>query len=309
MGTPEFAVPILKSLIANDNYDVIAAVTQPDRKVGRKHILTGSPVKQAAVEAGVKVYQPEKISGSDEMAELMNLNADFIVTAAFGQFLPTKLLKSVKLAAINVHASLLPKYRGGAPVHYAILKGDQETGVSIIYMIKKMDAGDVISQARIPIEKTDDVGSMFDKLSLLGRDLLLQTMPSLIDGTATPQPQDEEKVTFAPTIKPEEEQVDINLPARLVDAKVRGLRPFPVSYVMLDGVRTKLWGVEVLDETTSLDPGHVVRRTKHELVIATGQNGVISLKKLQPAGKPQQSITDFLNGSRDKFNENEKVID
>ncbi len=144
---------------------------------------------------------------------------------------------------MNVHASLLPKYRGGAPVHYAIMNGDDKTGVSIIYMIKKMDAGDVIAQESLPIEKTDDVGSMFEKLSILGRDLLLKAMPQLIDGTAKPQPQDEDKVTFSPTIKPEEEQIDISLPAHLVDAKVRGLRPFPVAYVMLDGVRTKLWEV------------------------------------------------------------------
>lgn len=307
MGTPEFSAPILESLIQN-HYDVKAVVTQPDRPVGRKHVLTASPVKKVALKHDIEVLQPEKIGGSTEMSRVIELAPDLIVTAAFGQFLPTKLLAAAKIAAVNVHASLLPKYRGGAPVHYAVMNNDSETGVSIIYMVKKMDAGNIISQQAIPIEKTDDVGSMFDKLSLLGRDLLIDTLPKLIAGEVTPIPQNEDQVTFSPTIKSDEERVDFSMSAEMIDAKVRGLRPFPSSYIELLGVRTKLWEVTVLPETTELSAGKVVRRGKHELVLSTGEHGVISINRLQPAGKPQQPITDFLNGTGDELAIGEQVV-
>ncbi|WP_367365819.1 methionyl-tRNA formyltransferase [Pediococcus parvulus] len=308
MGTPQFAVPILQSLIQNPDYNVEAVVTQPDRRTGRKHNLTMSPVKKVAVENEIAVFQPEKISGSEEMAQLIALHADLIVTAAFGQFLPMKLINSVKLAAVNVHGSLLPKYRGGAPVQYAIMNGESETGITIIYMVKKMDAGKMLAQRKIKIEATDDVGSMFEKLSILGRNLLNETLPKLIAGELAGVEQDEEKVTFAPNIKPEEEQVDFRQSAKLVDAKVRALRPFPVSFVILNGLRTKLWQVTPLAQTTDLLPGQVVEKTKHKLLIATGKNGVVRLDRVQPAGKPQMDITDYLNGSQEAFYEGEQVI-
>ncbi|WP_125762365.1 methionyl-tRNA formyltransferase [Levilactobacillus mulengensis] len=308
MGTPAFSAPILSSLIKN-GYDVLAVVTQPDRKVGRKHVLTASPVKQVAVENGIEVLQPQKISGSDEMARAIELAPDLIVTAAFGQFLPTKLLKAAKVAAVNVHASLLPKYRGGAPVHYAIMNGDKETGVSIMFMEKKMDAGAVLAQQAMPITDQDDVGSMFDKLSLLGRDLLLETLPKLLAGEITPVPQDESKVTFSPTIKSDEERIDLNLSAHLIDCKVRALRPAPIAHIYLNGVRTKLWQVTVLDETTDLQPGALVSHDKHHLAIATGEHGVLGLDEIQPAGKPKLSITDFLNGTSDALTIGEQVAE
>lgn len=308
MGTPQFSAPILSSLIDN-GYDVLAVVTQPDRRVGRKHVLTASPVKQVAVAHDIEVLQPEKISGSPEMARAIELAPDLIVTAAFGQFLPTKLLKAAKVAAVNVHASLLPKYRGGAPVHYAIMNGDSETGVSIMFMEKKMDAGAVLAQRAIPITDQDDVGTMFAKLSDLGRDLLLETLPKLLAGELTPVPQDESQVSFSPTIKPEEERVDINLSARMIDYKVRALRPFPTAHIYLNGVRTKLWHVTVLDQKTDLQPGAVVSRDKHHLAIATGEQGVLSLDELQPAGKPKLSITDYLNGTTDALTVGEQVAE
>lgn len=308
MGTPAFSAPILQSLVDQEQYNVIGVVTQPDRKVGRKHILTMSPVKKVAQENSIPVYQPEKLSGSDELKELIALNADLIVTAAFGQFLPMSLINSVKIGAVNVHASLLPKYRGGAPVHYAIMNGDQETGVTIIYMVKKMDAGDMLAQRSIAITPTDDVGSMFTKLSVLGQQLLLETLPSLIDGSVKAVAQNEDEVSFSPNIKPEEEQVDINLSAQLVDAKTRGLRPFPGAFVFLDKQRVKLWEVKIEDETTDLPAGSVVEKTKHSLKLATGEHGVISLITVQPAGKPKMNITDYLNGSSDSFFEGEQVV-
>ena len=308
MGTPQFSAPILESLIANKEYNVIAVVTQPDRRVGRKHLIKYSPVKEVALKNDIPVLQPEKLSGSEELSQLIDLHPDLIVTAAFGQFLPMSLINSAKIGAINVHASLLPKYRGGAPVHYAILKGDRKTGVSIIYMVKKMDAGDILSQREIPIENDDTVGSMFDKLSILGRDLLLNTMPKLIAGDIKPIKQDEEQVTFSPNISPEQEQVNINLSSFLFDAKVRGLCPFPVAYVMLNGKRTKLWKTHVVDEKTDENPGVVVERNKHHLLVATGEHGIVSLDEIQPAGKQKMKITDFLNGIGSQIKVGDQII-
>ena len=201
MGTPAFSVPVLDGLI-DSGYAVLAVVTQPDRAVGRKKEIKMTPVKEAALRHQLPVYQPEKLSGSPEMTELMALGADMIVTAAFGQFLPEKLLQSVK-HAVNVHASLLPKYRGGAPVHYAIINGDEAAGVTIMEMVKKMDAGDMISQKSIPITDADNVGTMFDRLSIVGRDLLLATLPDYLAGKLSPEPQDENQVTFSPNSTPE----------------------------------------------------------------------------------------------------------
>ncbi|USS93877.1 methionyl-tRNA formyltransferase [Fructilactobacillus ixorae] len=296
MGTPEFSVPILKAL--HDHYDVIAVVTQPDRPVGRKRTLTASPVKQTALELGLPVLQPEKLAGSTELDQIVDQHPDFIITAAYGQFLPTKLLNAAQIAAVNVHGSLLPKYRGGAPVQYAIMNGDQATGVTIMYMVKAMDAGDILAQETVPITDQDDTASMFAKLSLAGRDLLLATLPKLANQQITPRKQDEAQVVFSPTIKRGEEQLDFHQPARLVDCKVRALRPNPGAYAMVHGQRYKLWDVMVLDQTTDLAPGQVVKRTKRELQLAAGAGTVLQVNEIQPAGKPRTTIQAFLNGNQ-----------
>lgn len=307
MGTPAFSTPILAALI--DQYDVVAVMTQPDRPVGRKHILTPSPVKQLALAHQIEVLQPEKVSKSPEMQRVIDLAPDFIVTAAFGQFLPTKLLKAATNAAINVHASLLPRYRGGAPVHYAIMNGDKETGVSIMYMIRQMDAGNVIAQAKVAIGDHDDVGTMFDKLSLVGRDLLLATLPKLIAGPIAGTIQDEAAVTFSPNISRAQEEIDFNHTASEIDWQVRGLRPFPTAYIRLNNVRTKLLDVTVLtDQKTTLAPGTVVARTKHALELAAGNGTVLRINRLQPAGHPQMAITDFLNGADEAFTAGAHVV-
>lgn len=299
MGTPEFAVPILQSLIDNPEYDVQAVLTQPDHHIGRKRTLHQSPVKELAEQYNIEVLQPAKISKSPEMEKIISLQPDLMITAAYGQFLPTKLLAAAKIAAINVHGSLLPKYRGGAPIQYSIINGDKETGVSIMYMVKKMDAGDIISQRSIPIEDTDDSGTMFKKLSLLGRDLLLETLPKLISGDVNPVAQDPDKVVFSPNITSEQEQIDFRLPARLIDAKVRGLRPAPLGNMVIDGLRTKIYDVTPLEEKTDLEPGKVVRVTKHQLVIAAGDRTTYQINKLKPAGKKAMDITSYLNGHKD----------
>ena len=207
MGTPDFSATVLKGLISDERYEILAVVTQPDRAVGRKKEIRMTPVKEVALEAGLPVYQPEKLSGSQELEDLLALGADGIVTAAFGQFLPSRLLEAMKFA-VNVHASLLPKYRGGAPIHYAIMNGDKEAGVTIMEMVKEMDAGDMISSRAIPILEEDNVGTMFEKLALVGRDLLLETLPPYLAGELKPQAQDPKQVTFSPNIKPEEERLD-----------------------------------------------------------------------------------------------------
>lgn len=299
MGTPNFAVPIFQALLASPDYRVLAVVTQPDRRVGRKHRITSTPVKEAAQAAGVEVLTPEKINHSPEMARVIELAPDLMITAAFGQFLPTKLLDAARIAALNVHGSLLPKYRGGAPIQYAVMNGDTETGVSIMYMVKKMDAGAVLAQAALPITKADDTGTMFEKLSLLGRDLLMHTLPKVVAGTAVATPQDESKVVFSPNITREQEAIDPTLPADRIDDMVRGLRPAPVGNMVIDGVRTKLYDVTPLEETTALTPGKVVRIEKHGLVLAAGNGTTYRINRLQPAGKPQMDITAYLNGHQD----------
>lgn len=296
MGTPEFAVPILQSLIDSPEYDVKAVLTQPDHHIGRKRQLHESPVKQLAQKYEIEVLQPAKLSNSPEMTKIIELQPDLMITAAYGQFLPTKLLNAAQIAAINVHGSLLPKYRGGAPIQYSIINGDKETGVSIMYMVKKMDAGDVLAQKAIPIENDDDSGTMFKKLSLLGRDLLLTTLPKLISGDIHPIAQDPAKVVFSPNISSEQEQIDYRLPARLIDAKVRGLRPAPLANMVIDGLRTKIYDVTPLAEQTDLQPGQVVRVTKHQLVIAAGEGTTYQVNKLKPAGKKAMDITAYLNG-------------
>ena len=279
MGTPDFSATVLKGLLESKQYEILAVVTQPDRAVGRKKEIRMTPVKELALDYGLPIYQPEKLSKSAELDSLMNLNADGIVTAAFGQFLPSKLLDSVNFA-VNVHASLLPKYRGGAPIHYAIINGDKEAGVTIMEMVKEMDAGDMIARRAIPIEETDNVGTMFEKLALVGRDLLLDTLPSYLSGDIKPVPQDKNQVTFSPNISPEEERIDWTKTNRQIFNQIRGMYPWPVAHTLLNGAG---------------QPGEILAIGKKELIVAAGE-GALSLKTVQPAGKPKMTIVDFLNG-------------
>ncbi|MGC6769269.1 methionyl-tRNA formyltransferase [Enterococcus sp. LJL51] len=306
MGTPAFSVPILEGLI-EAGYDIQAVVTQPDRPVGRKRIMTPPPVKEAAVKHGLQVLQPEKISGSEEMETIIALAPDVIVTAAFGQFLPERLLQVPAFGAVNVHASLLPKYRGGAPVHYSIMNGEKETGVTIMEMIKKMDAGGIYAQKSIPISQLDDVGTMFDKLSLVGKELLLVTLPGILSGETKPVPQDESQVTFSPNITREQERIDWQKTAAEIDCQVRGLRPWPTAFAVYQGTNWKIWETTPLLETTTAEPGTIIKRSKKELWIACGAGTVLSVNRLQPSGKGKLSIQEFLNGSGQGVKESEKV--
>lgn len=297
MGTPEFSVPILSAL--NEKYEVVAVVTQPDKEVGRHRVLTPSPVKQYAVSHNLPVYQPEHIK--EEYDNLINLGADLIVTAAYGQFVGTKLLYSPKYKAINCHASLLPKYRGGAPIHQSIKDGCDYTGVSIMYMEKKMDAGDILSTVKVEILDTDNCGTMFEKLSIAARDLLMETIPLLIEGKINPVKQDESKATFAYNITNEEKVLNFNLPARAVFNHIRAYNPSPIAYFELKGDQIKVYDSKVADETTSEAPGTILLHRKNRLMIACGEGTVIELLTIQPTGKKVMQARDFINGGLRKY--------
>lgn len=298
MGTPAFSVPILQALIDEETIEIVGVVSQPDRKVGRKQIITPPPVKQLAMEHNLTMYQPEKLSGSDEMKEILTLDIDLIITAAYGQYVPTKLLNAPTHRAINVHASLLPKYRGAAPIHYAVLNGDEKTGVTIMYMEKEMDAGNIISQREIAINDEDDTGILFEKLSLVGRDLLMDTLPAIFAGENESIVQNEDEVTFSPMISKEQEKIDWTLTAREVFNHIRALRPAPGAYTILEDQRFKIWAAEVVEDNTSAEPGTIIFADTKEMYVACGEGSVLSLIEVQPSGKKRMPVANFLAGTQ-----------
>jgi len=300
MGTPNFSVPVLQMLV-EEGYDVLAVVTQPDRPVGRKRILTPPPVKEAALELGLPVIQPEKLRGSEELQQIIALNPDLVVTAAFGQILPKSLLDTPKLGCVNVHASLLPKYRGGAPIHQAVLDGEAETGVTIMYMAEKLDAGDIISQRAITIEDHHTTGQLFGALSIIGRDLLKETIPTIIAGTNDRTPQDESLVTFAHNIAREQERIDWTKSARTVFNHVRGLNSWPVAYTTFADENVKIWAVRESAETTTAAPGTVVAKAKKFFTVACGEGTAVDVLEIQPAGKKAMPAVNYLNGVGSKL--------
>lgn len=294
MGTPAFSAPIL-SMLVEEGYEVAAVVTQPDRPVGRKKVMTPPPVKEQALIHGIEVLQPEKLKGSTEWERLQEINPDLIVTAAFGQLLPQEVLELPRLGAINVHASLLPKYRGGAPIHQAVIDGEPTTGVTIMYMEKKLDAGDIISQVELPIEDTDTTGTLFDKLSAAGTELLKETLPSIVNGTNPRSPQDEQLVTFARNISREQERLDWTKSARDLWNQVRGLSPWPGAYTTFQETVVKIWAATPVDGKQGATPGEIIA-TNGVFQVQTGDDKALEIQELQPAGKKKLSIEEFLRG-------------
>lgn len=296
MGTMEFAVPILKAL--DEQYDVVQVITQPDRPFGRKQELKPSAVKAYALSRNLPVFQPEKIR--KEYQPVLALNPDLIVVAAFGQMIPKILLDFPKYKCINVHASLLPKYRGGSPMQKSITSGDAETGVTIMYMAEKMDAGDLLAQKSIPILESDTLGSLEEKLAILGSDLLMETLPKVIDGTIIPVPQDESKVTFAYNIKREEEFVDFSKTAKAIFDHVRGFNPRPIACARIDGTEMKLYDVKPVYEDMNLYSdcafGEIVKITKSDVFVKAA-GGLIALKNIQLEGKKPMDIKALMNGN------------
>ena len=305
MGTPDFSVPIL-SMLRDEGYDVIAVVTQPDRPVGRKRTLTPPPVKVEANKLGIRVIQPEKLTGSAELDELISLNADLIITAAFGQLLPKELLVAPRLGCINVHASILPKYRGGAPIHKAIMNGETETGVTIMYMVEKLDAGDIISQVRVPINDTDDTGTLFTALSEAGVELLKNTLPSILNETNERRDQDESLVTFARNISREEEHIDWTKGGKEIYDKIRGLHPWPVAYSVFQDTNVKIWWGEKVETSTIDDPGTIIDIKTDRIIVKTGDNTGVAITDIQPAGRKRMPADVFIRGIGAAWNKGDR---
>lgn len=297
MGTPGFSVPVLRRLI-EDGYDVIGVVTQPDRPVGRKKVLTPPPVKVEAEKHGIPVLQPLKVREQNEYEKVLALNPDLIVTAAFGQILPKEILEAPKYGCINVHASLLPELRGGAPIHYSIIQGKEKTGITIMYMVEKLDAGDILTQVEVEIEERETVGTLHDKLSVAGAELLSKTVPLLLEGKLEPKKQNDEEATFAYNIKREQEKIDWTRSGEEIYNHIRGLNPFPVAYTTLNGQVIKVWWGEKVATLEQNEPGTIVAKEDDGFVVATGNMTAIKITELQPSGKKRMSGIEFLRGAK-----------
>lgn len=297
MGTPDFSVPILKGIM--EHYKVRAIVTQPDRKVGRDSKVIFSPVKQVAFDNDILCLQPEKIR--DILQDINVLEPDLIITCAYGQILPLEMLQIPRLGCINVHASLLPKLRGGAPIHHAIMDGFSKTGVTIMYMDKGMDTGDIISQREIPISNDDTAETLHDKLSVLGRDLLLETLPSILNGTNSRTSQDEAEATYGFNITREDEHIDFSKTKRQIVNKVRGLNSWPGAYCILDDKILKVWkcreGERIYDLGTD---GEITRIYDDGFGVKTS-NGEVVFTEVQLEGKRKMAAKDFINGYHEKL--------
>lgn len=298
MGTASFSLAVLQMLLENQ-YHVVGVVTQPDRYVGRKKVLTMPDVKVEALKYDIPVIQPVRIK--EDYQAILDLQPDLIITAAYGQIIPQALLDAPRLGCVNVHASLLPLYRGGAPVHQAIIDGQEKTGVTIMYMVKKMDAGDIISQKETAILQDDTVGILYDRLSDLGAKLLKETLPSILNGTNQRIPQDESLVTYAPTLSREDERIDWNLSAKQVYNKVRGTNPWPGSYTTYQGKTVKIWAGQVhqcenaMKHHAHQDNGTIVKIFKDAIGVKVN-DGVYLITELQLEGKKRMSVKDYLNG-------------
>ena len=293
MRTPEFCVPILKALIENCN--VIAVVTQPDKKVGRHQEISYSPIKKVAIENNIKVFQPIKIK--EEYEDINLLNPDIIITCAYGQIIPEQILDKPKFGCINVHASLLPKLRGGAPIHKAIMYGYLKTGITIMYMDKGMDTGDIISKVEVDIDKNDTAETLHDKLMKESVPLLIETLPSIISGTNKREKQQEDKVTYAYNISRQEEHTDFNKSSLEVYNQIRSLNSWPGAYAILDDKNIKLWFCKITNNNFNLKPGTIVNVDKDGIEVVTKDSSVL-ITELQLPGKKKVNIKDFINGIR-----------
>lgn len=298
MGTPDFAVPILEHLIRS-TYEVVLVVTQPDRPRGRKRVLTPPPVKETAKAHQIPVFQPEKLS--EDYEEILSYKPDLIITAAYGQLLPNELLDAPPHGCINVHASLLPELRGGAPIHYAILEGKTETGITIMYMVEQLDAGDILLQEKVAIEPTDDVGMLHDKLSTVGANLLLKTLPKLFANELTPIKQDDDQATYAPNITRDVEKIDWKKSNEEIYNHIRGLRPWPVAYTTYENKTMKIWWGTVEHTAYEGVPGEIIAIHDDSFSVMCGNKQSIRITEIQPAGRTKMTVAEFLRGSKDRI--------
>lgn len=292
MGTTPFSCVILQQLL-DDNYDIVGVVTQPDRPFGRKKELKPSPVKVMALHHNIPVYQPEKIR--DDFKMILDLNAELIITCAYGQIVPKIILDAPKYGCLNVHASLLPKFRGGAPIHWSIIRGEKETGVTLMHMDVGMDSGDMIAKRSVSIEHDDVMGDVESKLMEASKVLIHEDLKAFLEGSITSQKQNEDDVTYAYTIKKEDEIINFNQVASNVYNHIRGLIPWPVGYGILDAKRVKFHGGKLIDTSRIGTPGTILDVSQHGVLVQCNP-GTVLITTLQPEGKSPIKAEDFHNG-------------
>ncbi len=298
MGTPDFAVPSLEALL-REGYNVVAVVTQPDRPQGRKKILTPTPVKEAAQRHGIPVLQPHRMRSPEAIEEIAALQPDVIVTAAYGQILPKAVLDLPKYGCLNVHGSLLPKYRGGAPIQRSIINGEKETGITLMYMAEGLDTGDMIAKSAVTIGDEDTSGTMFDKLSAAGAALLTEQLPLIIEGRAGRIPQNESEATYAPNLSREDERIDWAASSRDIYNRVRGLVPYSGGYTLWNGEVFKIWATKLVEgegvQASGQAPGTVLDLSERGIEVKTGDTSIL-LTRIQPAGKKAMDASEFIRG-------------
>ena len=296
MGTPDFAVGSLQALCESGKHEILAVVTQPDRPKGRGNKLMQTPVKEYALEQGLTVYQPQKVKTPEFVELLHELQPELIVVAAFGQFLSKEILELPKYGCINVHASLLPKYRGAAPIQYAIIKGEKESGVTIMQMDIGMDTGAMLDKVVVPIEENTTMGELHDALREQGAALLLQVIDKIAAGTAAAEPQDDAQATYATLLDRSMEHIDWSKKAQEVHNLIRGFNPAPSTFTKLpNGKSLKIWGSKMTDKNSTAAAGTVIETGKHSFFVACGE-GVLEITEVQPESKKRMPAQVFLNG-------------
>lgn len=293
MGTPDFSVPALESIAKE--HEVAAVVTQQDRPKGRGHKMQFTPVKEKALELNIPVYQPAKVRDAEFVSVLKEINPDVIVVIAFGQIISKEILDMPKYGCINVHASLLPKYRGAAPIQWAVINGEKYSGVTTMYMAEGIDTGDMIDKTVVELKNDETGGSLFDRLSIEGGKLILETLRKLENGTAIRTPQDDKLSTYAGKITKELGKIDFARPAVEIERLIRGLNPWPSAYTTMDGKTLKIWRAEVIKEKVVEKPGTITSASKDGIKVAAGEN-YLNLKEIQLEGKKRMEVSAFLNG-------------
>ena len=296
MGTPDFSVNALENIV-KAGHDVVGVITQPDKPKGRGGKMQYTPVEEKALELGLDVYQPQRVKETEFIEKLKEMNPDAIVVIAFGQILPKAILDMPKYGCINVHASLLPKYRGAAPIQWSVIDGEKETGVTTMYMNEGLDTGDIIDKVVVPIDKKETGGSLFDKLAIEGGKLILKTLIELENGTAVRTPQDDSKSNYAGMINKQLGKIDFNKSANEIERLIRGLNPWPSAYTKMDGKTLKIWDADVDDSENDSAPGTITEVGKDFIRVATGK-GSLKILELQLEGKKRMKTRDFLNGAK-----------
>ncbi len=294
MGTPDFAVRSLETLI-HSKHEVIGVVTQPDKPKGRGKTIQMTPVKELALEHGIPVFQPKRIRNEEAIAHVKEWNPDVIVVAAFGQLLPKEIIDMPQYGCLNIHASLLPKYRGASPIQQAVINGEKESGVTIMKMDEGLDTGDMLKKKSVLLDEKETGESLHDKLALLGGPLMLEVLEELEKGTAVLTPQKDEESSYAKMLKKDMGHIDWEKPATVIECLIRGLNSWPSAYTGFEGKTLKIWNADVVEENSEYNPGTIVRTEKDAVFVQTGE-GLLKLKEVQLEGKKRMDMAAFLRG-------------